>query len=66
MFTQGGNFFVTSFCLPEQKSPSETDVCSQRNEVSPINFIALRKAKVIYNFGFFECKRVKGIFFFLL
>ena len=52
-FFTKGSISCDLFCFPGQWNPS------QKKEFT-LNPIALRKAKIVYNFGLSECSRVKG------
>ena len=60
-FFEGRHFFVTlNELIVKASSLLLTLYCTQKGQNCILNPIALRKAKIVYNFGLSECKRVKG------
>ena len=50
--------FLSVVRLKGNKRPCHSDFCELTASV--FNPTALRKAKIVYNFGLYECNRVKG------
>ena len=54
------SMYARQECKTRRQSKNARQKCKERNHKQAFNHIALRKAKIAYNFGFSECKRVKN------